>query len=137
MEVDMPITSMIVKCREEKASSVAWTIAALPGATVSNVEGDQLVVITETTTREQDQRYKADHCQAARLGNCGGGRSRSGSFAKVGRQDQEVGEGNSPFQVDVAVRVTREILAKVSRQHEEIWEGNIPVSIQVAWKSRN
>jgi len=51
----MPITSMIVKCREEKASSVAWTIAALPGATVSNVEGDQLVVITETTTREQDQ----------------------------------------------------------------------------------
>ncbi len=56
----MPISSLIVRAAPEMAKQVADHIRRLSGADVSRIQGDSIVAVTETETREQDKKLWDD-----------------------------------------------------------------------------
>lgn len=51
----MPITSLIVRTTADNIQTVAEKIRRLPGASVSDIKDDSLVVITDTEDRQADK----------------------------------------------------------------------------------
>ena len=51
----MPISSLIVRAHPGMAPAVAEALECVPSARVTDVAGDDLVVLTETRGREEDQ----------------------------------------------------------------------------------
>ena len=52
----MPISSLVVTTRQGHAARVAATLRGLDGVTVTDIRGEELVVVTETPDRGADKR---------------------------------------------------------------------------------
>ena len=52
----MPISSMVVRVQSGRGAQVASRIAALPSAEVTDIQGHELVVVSDTANREEDRR---------------------------------------------------------------------------------
>jgi nitrate reductase NapD len=51
----MPISSLVVKVNPQKSSEVVKSLQPIEHAEVTNIIGDQIVVITDTRDRETDK----------------------------------------------------------------------------------
>ena len=52
----MPISSMVVRVQPGRGAQVASRIVAVPSANVTDIRDDELVVVTDTASREDDRR---------------------------------------------------------------------------------
>lgn len=51
----MPISSLIIRTDQDKTKEVAQRLEAMKEATVSEVHGQNIVLVTETKTQDQDE----------------------------------------------------------------------------------
>ncbi len=51
----MPISSLIIQSKESRSQEVADRLRGLAGVEVSEIRGDQVVVLTETSSRKEDR----------------------------------------------------------------------------------
>jgi len=50
----MPITSVVVECQQDQTHEVRRQVDNLPNTEITKIEGDLLVVVTDTDSQKQD-----------------------------------------------------------------------------------
>lgn len=51
----MPVSSLLVRTDPERAAKVAEDLGQVPGTEVTDIKGDQIVVVTDTRSAQEDR----------------------------------------------------------------------------------